>query len=90
MYFVDEPTDADVVPGGIIQFHCKAKNNDQFVQDQIKWFKNDQILHSGLKYEKVQFSELITFLLLKKRVVDGLQGTTDKVFFISADTDIHR
>ena len=60
MYFVDEPTDADVVPGGIIQFHCKAKNNDQFVQDQIKWFKNDQILHSGLKYEKVQFSELIT------------------------------
>ena len=44
LYFIDEPTDADVVPGGTIQFNCKAKHKNQFIDNNIKWYKDDEIL----------------------------------------------
>ena len=44
LYFIDEPTDADVVPGGTIQFNCKVKHENQFIDKNIKWYKDDEIL----------------------------------------------
>lgn len=38
---MEEPTDADVVPGGTVQFSCIAKQNDQIIED-IHWTKDSQ------------------------------------------------
>ena len=37
-YFIEEPNDADVIPGGSLVFSCKAKLQDQILED-VSWTK---------------------------------------------------
>ena len=39
-HFIEEPTDADVTPDGTVLFACKAKYQDQILQD-ISWTKDN-------------------------------------------------
>ena len=39
-YFTEEPTDADVIPGGTIIFHCKARHTNGQPVTEIKWLKD--------------------------------------------------
>ena len=48
LYFVDEPTDADAIPGAEVQFHCKAKHLNQLIQD-VQWLKNGQIVRTSAR-----------------------------------------
>ena len=48
MYFVDEPTDADAIPGAEVQFHCKAKHLNQLIQD-VQWLKNGQVVRTSAR-----------------------------------------
>ena len=52
LYFVDEPTDADVVPGGTIQFNCRAKHKDTFIPN-VQWLKDDQVLETNARIQNI-------------------------------------